>query len=312
LSIQGLFGGAWGEDVEELQKLFLTKRFGFLSPEQREEYYNKLSIQGLFGSAWGEDVEELQKLFLTKRFAFLTAEQRKKLHQGLANQHLFAGMLGKTIAEVLLEMDTADFDHLDANKKADFVQKFKDVHFICKCTRIECDEYGAAAVTDQQKALHARAMKKFVGIGRGEGQDVHPHLDALNGAWLLVRAEFPVICLLSSKADVNFHAVDIESAPKEKKIGWGVWRRDLTLDVCHARMDHYLGTDLEEYPRSVLVNFKRLLTEYYNHSRRLHSGALAREDAGLAPRLSGGQKGNSRNETPTDVTAVLKVVCLRI
>jgi hypothetical protein len=153
-------------------------------------------------------------------------------------------------------------------------------------------------------------MNKF--IGRREGDDVHPYLDALNGAWLLVRAEFPAVCLLSSKGDVNFHAVDIESAPKEKKIGWGVWRRDLTLDVCHARMDHYLDTDLEEYPRSVLVNFKRLLTEYATHSHRLYSGALARENAGLAPRLSGGQKGTSKNATPTDVAAVLKVMCLRI
>jgi len=307
-----LFASAWGEDVEALQAQLSTPRFDFLSPEQREEYYNKLSTQGLFGGAWGEDVEELQKLLLTPRFAFLSPEQRKKLHQGLANQHLFAGHLGKTIAEVLLEMDTVDFDHLDANRKADFVQTFKDAHFICKCTRIECDEYGAAAVTDRQKALHARAMKKFVGIGRGKGQDVHPHLDALNEAWLLVRAEFPVICLLSSKADVNFHAVDIESAPKEKKTGWGVWRRDLTVPVCNARMDHYLGTDLEEYPRSVLVNFKRLLTEYATHSRRLYTGALAREDAGLPPRLSGGQKGTSKTITPKDVAAVLKVMCLRI
>ena len=48
-------------------------------------------------------------------------------------------------------MDTTDFDHLDANKKVVFTQKFKDMHFLHTCTRIDCKEYGTVARIDEQR-----------------------------------------------------------------------------------------------------------------------------------------------------------------
>ena len=109
-------------------------------------------------------MEKLQKLLLTARITHITTEGRKRLHTALVNQDLFADTMGKNVVDILLRMDTSDFDHLDASKKADFAQKFKNIHFLHTCTRIECEQYGDTARTDVEKELYGRVVQKFANL----------------------------------------------------------------------------------------------------------------------------------------------------
>jgi hypothetical protein len=220
--------------------------------------------------------------------------------------------MGKNVADILLRMDTADFDHLTAEKKADFTQKFHDLHFLHTCTRIDCERYGAAARTDKERELYARALQKFVKGGTQSREDCvgNPHLPALNTAWLIVRTLFAVMCLTSTKDDEEWHAVDPDTV-KAETVSVTVWSGRLGRLKCKQRMEYCLENNREPSARKVLLNFQALFLDYYAYfdselTRR-------REEEGLEGRASGGQKGVSRLKTPAGVTEVLEVVrlCMR-
>jgi hypothetical protein len=45
---------------------------------------------------------------------------------------------------------------------------------------------------------------------------LHTYFDSMIRSWVLVRDEFPVICLQSTKGNVNFHEVDISTTERAK------------------------------------------------------------------------------------------------
>ena len=158
---------------------------------------------------------------------------------------------------MLGRLDSTEFGHLPDIRQEDFARQLKEILWLQKLTEIECQEFGAAAQTDQERALYARGCKKFINAGRHDNEDENPCPPALKEALLLVRPLFPVMCLVSTKDDVNRHAVDTDTR-HEVKLYVLVWSDGLTIIICKQRLEHYLSTDVADSSRTVLFDFNEL------------------------------------------------------
>jgi len=181
--------------------------------------------------------------------------------------------------KVLLRLHTKEFDHLGAHGRDKIGRKLKEFHFITTCTEIECDSLIVNAVTDEERSLGQRAKLKFMGTGRKKDTDANPWLDKLKLAFVRLRACFPAIALLSTKNDDHWHAVDIENTPAERAHGVLVWRSTLTITKCKARMEHYEHSNLEEYPLSVLCDFREVFEAYNTAECSVKNAPIAEERA---------------------------------
>ena len=292
--------------MQVLQATLVTTVFEHLSEEERKDFHSKFSNQGLFSGGFGQDVATLQARLLSPAFEHLSKEGRRNFHHGLANQNLFAGIFGKDRTELLARLDSTEFGHLDDNGKEDFARKLKEVIWISTCSEIEWQKIGEAAQTDEEHAMYVKAAQKLIKIGRLANEDENSFLPTLKEAWLSVRTLFPAMCLVSTKDDVIWHTVKIDTV-HETKLGLLAWSDRLTKDICKERIKHCLSTDLEDSCRTVLVDFRELYIRYHTHKTRDWTGR-ERQALGLDARLVGGQKGQSRPHTTAENKKALQVL----
>ena len=200
-------------------------------------------------------------LLLTARFEHLSMEERKKLHDTLTNQGLFTGILTKIVGRFLSKWIPRISITLMQTKK-------------WTSTR------SSNTSTSSARVLTSSVMTAVL---------LHTYLDSMIRSWVPVRDEFPVICLQSTKGNVNFHEVDISTVPKEPNLESTGCYEVLRNEICQVRKDHYLDTDLKDYPRSVLVDLKRMYMQYFAYSKNTTS--RKRGESGLPPRRRDSQKG---------------------
>ena len=117
--------------------------------------------------------------------------------------------------------------------------------------------------------------------------------------------------LLSTKDDIDWHTMDIETR-KESKFGVLDWSDRLTHGICKRRMEYYLTTDLEDSARTTLLDFQDLFARYYRYKNM--SGRSEDKEhhttPGVTARRADHQKGCTQTRFSATDTTTMEVVCV--